>query len=88
MAEPISEEGMISYVRAILQAKGELKEIMGFSVPLDWDLRPGEDLNREMLKRFKRPFDRKMFDSFRWGVKSAVLTLEDEKRPRVPTLGW
>jgi hypothetical protein len=77
LAEPISEEGMLNYVLRVLIAKRELEE-RGLSIPLDWHLRRGfdaVDLNREMVARFKRPFDRKMFESFCYGVQSALHAL-------------
>jgi hypothetical protein len=46
---------------------------------LDWHLRRGfdaADLSREMVARFKRPFDQKMFESFRYGVQSVFGRIE------------
>jgi hypothetical protein len=51
----------------------------GLCIPLDWHLRRGfdaADLSREMVARFKRPFDQKMFESFRYGVQSVFGRIE------------
>ena len=56
-----------------------LLEEGGLCIPLDWHLRRGfdaADLSREMVARFKRPFDQKMFESFRYGVQSVFGRIE------------
>ena len=81
LTEPITEEGKVSYVLALLVAKRELEE-RGLCIPLDWRLRRGfdaADLSREMVARFKRPFDQKMFESFRYGVQSVLAELRQRR---------
>ncbi|MGJ4969689.1 hypothetical protein [Bradyrhizobium sp. HKCCYLR1023] len=82
LTEPIGQDGMINYVLYVLIAKREL-EARGLSIPLDWHLRSGfdaADLNRELVARFKRPFDRKMFESFCYGVQAASLALVQRQK--------
>ena len=67
-------------------AKRELEE-RGLCIPLDWRLRRGldvADLSREMVARFKRPFDQQMFESFRYGVQSVLAELK-QRRARLIT---
>jgi hypothetical protein len=81
LAEPITEEGRVDYVLCVLIAKRELEE-RGLCIPLDWHLRRGfdaADLSREMVARFKRPFDHKMFESFRYGVQSVLAELKQQR---------